>query len=254
MHGLVWNKWYGGKSIKISTEKIEISIDENVNITSEPVVKVLGVHIDCRLNFNEHIKQSSIKAARQLNALSRISKLLNVNSRKLIFRSFIMSNFTYCPLVWHFCGKTNKSKLEKIQERALIIVYNDYKSDYEELMTSFGTTTMLHSRHACILLEVFKSIKQKNPSYIQELFSNKETPYFLRDPSLLVQPKTNTITFGLKTISYLGSKLWNDLENDFKHEIKILADIKPSEFRSLLKKKMEWSKGFEDFNHLRLNI
>ena len=220
------------------TEKIEISIDENVNITSEPVVKVLGVHIDCRLNFNEHIKQSSIKAARQLNALSRISKFLNVNSRKLIFRSFIMSNFTYCPLVWHFCGKTNNSKLEKIQERALRIVYNDYKSDYEELMTSFGTTTMLHSRHACILLEVFKSMKLKNPSYIQELFSNKETPYFLRDPSLLVQPKTNTVTFGLKTISYLGSKLWNDLENDFKHEIENLADIKPSEFRSLLKR---WS-------------
>ena len=218
------------------TEKIEISIDENVNITSEPVIKALGVYIDSKLNFSEHIKQSSIKAARQLNALSRISKFLNLKAKKLIFRSFIMSNFTYCPLVWHFCGKTNNAKIEKIQERALRIVYNDYTSDYNELMDKFGTTSMLHSRHVYILLEIFKSTKQTNPSYIQELLSKKETPYYFRDPSLLIQPKTNTTNFGLRTFSYIGTKLWNDLENHFKHEIENINGTKPSEFRSLLKK------------------
>ena len=36
--------------------------------------------------------------------------------------------------MWHFCGKTNNQKLEKIQERALRILYNDYTSTYNELL------------------------------------------------------------------------------------------------------------------------
>ena len=31
-----------------------------------------------------------------------------------------------------------------------------------------------------------------------------------------VQSKRNTTTFGLRSFTYLGSKLWNDLPNDFK--------------------------------------
>ena len=44
-----------------------------------------------------------------------------VNWGKLnVYYSFFMSNFNYCPLIWHFCGeKKIQKKIEKIQERAL---------------------------------------------------------------------------------------------------------------------------------------
>jgi hypothetical protein len=42
--------------------------------------------------------------------------------RVTIYFSFIMSNFNYCPIVWHFCGETNTRKIEKIQERVLRIL------------------------------------------------------------------------------------------------------------------------------------
>ena len=132
--------------------------DDNVKIQSEPHVKALGIYIDRKLTFNEHIRQSCTKAARQLNALARISKFLNFKSKKLIFQSFILSNFTYCPLVWHFCGKVNNMKLEKIQERALRIVCNDYTSTYPELIEKLSTTTMVHSRLNCILLLTFSRL------------------------------------------------------------------------------------------------
>ena len=50
-----------------------------------------------------------------------------------------MSNFNYCPLVWHFCGQVNNQKLEKIQERALRILFADYNSSYTELLGRAGT-------------------------------------------------------------------------------------------------------------------
>ena len=171
---------------------VEISITENVKIVSESIVKVLGVFIDSRLTFNEHVKHSCVKAARQVKALARISKFINFKARKLIFQSFVMSNFSYCPLVWHFCGKKNNSKIEKIQERALRIVCDDYTSTYQELISKVGTTTVLQSRINCILLEVFKSINHTNPKYIQDMIDITNSPYDYRNSIKLIQPKKKT--------------------------------------------------------------
>ena len=156
-----------------NTGTVEMHLNDDVMIKSEPFVKALGVYIDSKLTFTEHISQCCKKAARQLNALTRISKHLDENSRKHIFRSFIMSNFTYCAIVWHFCGVMNNSKIEKIQERALRIVFGDYCSDYQDLTKRFGTDTMLQSRLKKIVLETFKSMKGTNPSYIQDILKFK---------------------------------------------------------------------------------
>ena len=64
---------------------------------------------------------------------------------------------------------------KKIQERALRILYDDYDSEYTELLTESGTTTMLHSRFKCIILEVFKSIQGINPACIQNMFEIKKS-------------------------------------------------------------------------------
>ena len=44
-----------------------------INLFCEDEVKLLGVTIDFKLNFNTHISNICKKAARQLNALKRIS-------------------------------------------------------------------------------------------------------------------------------------------------------------------------------------
>jgi len=71
------------------------------NIPCDDDVKLLGVTID-----------------RQLNVLKRIGKHLCKLGKLNIYYSFILSNFNYCPLTWHFCGETHTKKIEKIQERA----------------------------------------------------------------------------------------------------------------------------------------
>ncbi len=51
-----------------------------------------------------------------------------------MYRSYILSNFNYCPIVWHFCGIQNSRNMEKIQERALGFVYEDYELTYDILL------------------------------------------------------------------------------------------------------------------------
>ena len=76
-------------------------------------MKLLGVDIDFNLKFDCHIKNICKKAGQQLNVLRRIGKNLCKLSRMTIFHTFILSNFNFCPLSWHFCSKTNTNKIEK---------------------------------------------------------------------------------------------------------------------------------------------
>ena len=90
---------------------------------------------DIELEWDEN---TTLKAARQLNASAKISKYLDPKSISIIYNSFIRSNFEYCPLLWHFCGKTNNNKLEKIHERSLRILQDTYELSHEELLNRNG--------------------------------------------------------------------------------------------------------------------
>ena len=55
--------------------------------------------------------------------------------KEVLLNSFILSNFNYCILVWHFGSSKSLKKTEKIQEQTLRILYNDYTSDYNKLVS-----------------------------------------------------------------------------------------------------------------------
>ena len=61
-----------------------------------------------------------------------------------------------------------------------------------------------------MLLHVFKSLKGMNAKCLNDMFSVKQNEYSMRQAVKLVQPRKKTTTVGLKTVSYLGAKLWND--------------------------------------------
>ena len=66
-----------------------------------------------------------------------------------------MSNLNYCPLAWHFCSEQNTKKLEKIQERALRFIYDDYCSNYDELLSKFSLPTLKLRRMRAMAIQVF---------------------------------------------------------------------------------------------------
>ena len=149
----------GGK--KTFSEIKSCSVADNT-IAHEETVKLLGV-LDYQLIFNDQVSRICRKVSRQLNVLQRISKFLTEDSRLLVFKSFIRSNFSYCPIVWHFCSKTNTEKLEKLKYGGLKIVFNAYEASYEELLTRANLPTLHLGRLRTIALETFKCINNIAP-------------------------------------------------------------------------------------------
>lgn len=190
---------------------------QNHPIESLNTIKVLGVTIDDKLKFDQHISILCRRASSQINALKRISKHLNKHSRMLIYKSFIYSNFNYCPLTWLFCGKKNTVKLEKLQERALRFVFNDHQSSYEALLSRGNFLSLAMHRLKLLAIEVYKCVHKLNPEYMNNLFQLRNIEYKLRDPSRLEQPTFQSIKYGYKSFSYYGSKLWNKLPVEIKN-------------------------------------
>ena len=195
----------------------------NITIKSEDKVKLLGIDLDSKLNFYCHIHTICQKAAKQINALKRLSKFTTFESRMAIFRSFIMSNFNYCSLVWHACGVQITRKLEKLQERALRFVYLYKVSSYDDLLTKANLTTLHLGRLKMLAPEVYKSVHKLNPPYIQEIYKTKTTITHrrLRGQNNLHIPRVNSTTYGLNSSAYQGAKIWNGLSQDLKSAISL---------------------------------
>ena len=188
-------------------------------------MKLLGVTFDFNLNFNSHISNICKKAARQLNVLKRVGKHLCKLGKLTIYHSFIMSNFSYCPLVWHFSSEQNCQKIEKIQERALRFIYNDYTSSYDQLLEKSNLPSLKIRRMRAMALEVFKIINNQCPLFLQDLVQQRNSTYNFRYQKTLELPRPRTTRYGKQSFSYAAATLWNSLPNHAR-ELSTLSQFK----------------------------
>ena len=167
--------------------------------------------------FTKHVIGHCTKAFKQLNAHTRISTVLSYDLGKLMINSFNNNYFKYLPPVWHFCGHVNKIKIDKMRERSLQILYQDYISSYETLLEMAGFSSSFACRLRFVFLEIFKCLENINPQCLNNFFEVKQYDCCLRADTRLLQPKVRTSTYDLRTILYLDGKLWNDLSMHMKY-------------------------------------
>ena len=87
-------------------------------------VKLLGIEIDNKLNFEKHISSICRKASNQLNEICRLETFMGHTEKEAIINTFVHSNFNYGCLIWHFSSKKSQNKVKKIHERSLKFVLN----------------------------------------------------------------------------------------------------------------------------------
>ena len=127
----------------------------------------------------------------------------------MLWNSFVLSNFNYCPLAWHFCYSKSLKKIEKIQQRVLWILYNDSTSDYNQLLNKSSKASMEVKRLGNLALEIFKTLNQLNPEYLKEIFH--KTTNLTHRPFNIKVTQNNTNKYGNKSLRSFGTHIWNSL-------------------------------------------
>ena len=114
----------------------------------------------------------------KLHELRRIRKYLTPVKARLLYNVFINSQFNYASVIWMFCRKKVYLKNEKIQYKALNIIYNSNESS-EALLTR-NDEVSIHQKHLrALATEIYKSFADINPDFMKPYFIIKEISYNL---------------------------------------------------------------------------
>ena len=150
--------------MKVNTGKTHLLVSINVRLTakidsnyieSEKEQVLLGITIDSNLTFENHINNTCKRASQKLNTLARVSPYMNMQKRRIIMKSFVTSQFGYCPLIWMFHSRRLNYKISYIHERALRITYQDRISTFQELSNKDNSVSIHHRNLQALATEMF---------------------------------------------------------------------------------------------------
>ena len=209
-------KWFSDNMMKANKDKCHLIVSsnehvsmklDNIEIENSNCERLLGVKIDSKLNFKEHLDGIIKKASRKINALSRIASYMNIEKRRLLMNSFFASQFNYCPLVWMCHHRSVNNKINRLHERCLRIVYSDSMSSFEDLLYKDSSVSVHVKNIKTLAIEMFKVSNKLTIPLMNEIFVKRNNAYNLRKPSEFVRPKVHSVFHGKESISYLGPQI-----------------------------------------------
>ena len=141
--------------------------------------------------YKQPAKKLEIKSERFLELLQTL------NTEKMLYNSFVLSNLNYCPMIWMFSGKSSSNEINRIHKRPLRVLVDVDGSSFEELQQERGEHT-IHTRNLrTLLLEAYKCLTSENPFFPWDLLERRPTNYNLRIKDPVQLPNTITVRYGL---------------------------------------------------------
>ena len=149
-----------------------------------------------------------------------------ISQPKLIANVFIMSQFSYCSLIWMFHGRAMEHRINKISETTLKLNYpNQHQLTFKERLEK-NKTISIHQRNLQTLAT--EICKDKNKIFLQvvnSLFLFAKINYNLRNTSVLKRKRCFTVYYGSKSLISLAPKMC-ELVPDSIREVKPLSIFK----------------------------
>ena len=139
--------------------------------------------------------------------------------------AFILSQFSYCPLIWMFHSRKLNHRITKIHECALRIVYNDHQCTFEELLEKDNSFTIHKGNLQKLAIEMLKVNNGLLVQLVGENFHFVENHYnFIHESGKKFKvDHVETETCGKQSISYFRPKIWNSIRQEIKNVTTLAA-------------------------------
>ena len=141
---------------------------ENFIIQNSASQKLLGITIDRYLNFDEHVSNLCKTVSLKITALARVFPYMTLNQRRILMKAYFMSQFGHCPLVWMNHSRSLNNRINTLYERALRLVYNDFRSFFTELLKKDNSVPIHKKNLWNLAIEMFK-VKKKRATFIKNI-------------------------------------------------------------------------------------
>ena len=230
-------KWLDANKLSLNIDKTNYIIfhSSSSSVPSDAVVKIgkkhikrvkfvkfLGLLLDEHLSWKYHLSELSKKLARTCGIFFRIRNLLPLDVLLCLYNALFLSFLQYGLIVW---GGTYASYIEpifKLQKKAVRAI--SFQSRLSPSLPIFKDLKLLKLSEIFELrlsTFVFDSVNKTSPSCFHNffLFNSSVHQYSTRQASQgdLYLLRKNSSQYGLKSIRYLGAKLWNPLPVELRN-------------------------------------
>ena len=199
---------------------------DNASITRVYSAKYLGIIIDVKFNWIEHITYIKNKISKAIGIMYKARQYLNKSSLVNLYYSYVYPYLTYCIEVWGCAYPTHLQCLFLLQKKIIrIITFSHYLAHTEPLFMSLEILPLEKIfYHRCGLM-MYKYHNNLLPCSISQLYAKNDSihDHNTRCSNLLRVP------IGSKSFTSVSARIWNVLNNI------IVFDVPISKFKSLLK-------------------
>lgn len=176
-------------------------------------VKLLGVHLDSQLSFNDHIASTVTSVNNMLRNLRSIRKYLSRRASENLIHCIITNKLDNCNSLYLGVNRYNIDKLQRMQNNALRFVLNlsPYDNISDHLREAHWLTVDKRVYFKYLVL-IWKCLNNKAPIGLSEKLQMDSAFNMLLNTSCF-QPLSS---FGRRSFSYLAPRLWNALSLDLR--------------------------------------
>ena len=225
-------------SKKLKPSKLfHLKID-GVNIKQVFTVKCLGVAFDSNLTWKNHINELCSKLSKTVGIISKLRYNISVDIPTMFYYSLIYPFLIYGVQVWGLTYPTYLKPVTTLQKQlARIMTFSEPMSHSEPLLKSLNLLKFNDITQSEILSCAYQWFHKLIPSCFLAFFKPISSihDYSTRqsvNENLFIK-SIQTTQYGIRSLHYTGSHLWNSLPNTIKQ-------ITPfSRFRKTLKKNLQ---------------
>ena len=190
--------------------KVKIKINNHV-IEQVEHTKFLGIVIDQKLDWSNHIAYINTKIAKGIGIICRAKKYFNKTALTNLYNAFVFPYLIYCVEVWGNTFSVHIQPLIKLQNKTVrIITHSHYKTSIDKLYskTSILPFNILVTHRIGILM--FKLSKGTVPKPLLGLyqFNNEVHTHFTRQSHHLHTMRGKHM-FIYRTFVFQSVFIWN---------------------------------------------
>lgn len=158
-----------------SNKKCEADWEKNnvkIRIDGEEIEKVimfkyLGIILDNKLDFKEHLEYIKKKIGKTIGYLRRLSGKLSSWSRMMIYNVIIKPHFEYCSTILYQTPINERNQLQKLQNKAMRCILRCRRETHiNDMLQTLNIVSINQSILINVLVFIFKILNGLSPPYL----------------------------------------------------------------------------------------
>ena len=201
---------------QIRSREIDLKIN-NTPIEKATNTKFLGVQIDDKLSWSQHIDYICSKIRRSIGIIKKASNTLERNTLITLYYSIVFPYLCYCHIVWAKASSLYLDRLFKLQKRVVRIICNEeYLAHTDPLFRACGIIKLNDLYTYFISIFTYKSKHRLFPSSFDK---QTNLSFHIPNPithntrlanSLVIHTPFCRTSLRQKTVQFQSKKIYND--------------------------------------------